>query len=89
RLIGSTALDLFLRFDCCGKKVRLLGVGVSGLVRAASSQLSLFEHRKPDKIDEVTDKVRTRFGEGAIFRASALGKRQPRRSDSGSYRNDT
>ncbi len=89
QLIGSTALELFRRFDCGGKKFRLLGVGVSGLVGAAGSQLSLFEHSKPDKIDEVTDRVRMRFGEGAIFRASALGKRQPRRGGSGSYRNDT
>lgn len=54
-------------------KVRLLGIGVSGF--EAPAQKSLFEDDAPkrgEKIDELRDKVREKFGRKALVRASDL-----------------
>ncbi|MEO8501478.1 MAG: DNA polymerase IV [Vicinamibacteria bacterium] len=55
------------------RKVRLLGIGVSGFDDPA--QKSLFEdqgHGRDAQIDEVRDKVREKFGRKALVRASDL-----------------
>lgn len=89
-VIGATAADLLCHFERGKKKVRLLGVGVSGLVSEGAAQLALFDEGTRSKIDEAIDLVRERFGEEAIFRASSIrprrgqGRRQP-----GNYKNDT
>jgi nucleotidyltransferase/DNA polymerase involved in DNA repair len=86
--IGSTALELFRHFDRGGKKVRLLGVAVSGLLGKEGTQLTLFDTVERSRIDEAIDRVRARFGDEAIFRASSLGKRR-HGGGSGNYKNDT
>ncbi|MBW2154612.1 MAG: DNA polymerase IV [Deltaproteobacteria bacterium] len=58
------------------KKVRLIGVGVSGLVSKDSPvQLSLFEMNEPDhnkweKVDRAVDSIQNKFGKTAVSRAS-------------------
>ncbi len=55
------------------RKVRLLGIGVSGF--EAPAQKSLFEEESTDRgprIDELRDKVREKFGKKALVRASDL-----------------
>lgn len=55
------------------RKVRLLGIGVSGF--DAPAQKSLFEDHTPrrgEKVDELRDKVREKFGRKALVRASDL-----------------
>jgi len=52
--------------------VRLLGVGASNLVDAATRQLSLDEGWGP--ATEAVDRVRARFGDGAVVPAAVLGR---------------
>jgi len=72
------------------QKVRLLGMGVSGLVDAAPVQQMLFEsaeeqmHTKQKELDRVRDAVRDRFGATALTRASLYKKNGSKsRRDSG------
>jgi DNA polymerase-4 len=54
-----------------GDAVRLLGVGVSGL--ADAPQLDLFAQPANDRIDHTLDRLRQRFGQGAIRRGTGDG----------------
>jgi hypothetical protein len=62
------------------RKVRLLGVSVSGFARGP--QLGLFGEA-PSRADTLRDAVRERFGDDALTRASLLSPRgtprEPRR----------
>ncbi|MCC5860923.1 MAG: DNA polymerase IV [Gammaproteobacteria bacterium] len=51
-------------------RVRLLGVGVTGLVPA--SQLGLFGEHSRGGVDAATDSIRERFGDAALTRARTL-----------------
>jgi DNA polymerase-4 len=57
-----------------GRKVRLLGVGVSGFVDEIGHQLSLFEKKieRDDRLDILEDMVRDKFGKHSILRAESL-----------------
>lgn len=57
------------------RKVRLLGIYVSGF--AQPPQLDLFP-AEPSKADLLRDRVESRFGEGSLTRASLLGRRERR-----------
>jgi DNA polymerase IV len=75
RLIGEAAASLLAQWRSAypDARVRLLGVGVSGLVREA--QLALFEAGETaggDRLDEATDSIRERFGRAALTRARSL-----------------
>ena len=72
----STISDLFQRFERKGTKVRLIGVGVSQLEKG-KGQLDLFAEEEPssNKVDDVMDKIREKFGENAITRASLLNNK--------------
>jgi DNA polymerase-4 len=70
------ALEIFRKFDRQGKKVRLIGIGMSHLNNVGGEQLSLFqtdEQKQRDKISNLIDTVRAKFGEEAATRASLLG----------------
>ncbi|HPG39026.1 MAG TPA: DNA polymerase IV [bacterium] len=71
--IFAQVQEMFTQFDRNRQKVRLLGVSVSNLEKG-ESQLDLFAHEihQRDKIDVVLDKIRERFGEKSITRASIL-----------------
>jgi DNA polymerase IV len=56
------------------RKVRLLGIYASGL-GDGSAQLDLFI-TPPSPADQARDRVNARFGEGALTRASLLGRRE-------------
>jgi DNA polymerase-4 len=62
------------------KQVRLIGVGVSGLVaESAPTQLSLFDNREKEdqrweKVDKALDSISQKFGTSAVKRATL---RQP------------
>jgi DNA polymerase IV len=78
-LASSTATDTTVRdaalalLDTAwsGDAVRLLGVGVSGL--ADAPQLDLFDRPANDRIDHTLDRLRERFGRGAIRRGTGEG----------------
>ncbi len=86
--ILKVAEKLFAGFDRGQKRVRLLGIGVSGLVRDGERQLALFNEPARSAIDEVMDRVRERFGEQAIARASVVAGQSGRRPKARSYKND-
>ena len=58
------------------KKVRLLGIYASGF-GASGGQLGLFAEA-PSPADQLRDKLKERFGESAVTRASLLGKTERR-----------
>lgn len=69
------ALEIFRNFDRRGKKVRLIGLGMSHLNNVGGEQLSLFqtaEQTRRDKVSSLLDAVRAKFGEEAVTRASLL-----------------
>ncbi len=60
--------------------VRLIGLSVSGFASAADPQQLPLLGRRPDRTDrigQVTDEVRTRFGPQALVRGSLLGTGRP------------
>jgi DNA polymerase-4 len=77
--IFRAAAELFHRVDRRGAPVRLLGVGLTGLVNA--SQLELFggsaaggaeDVARQDRLDEAEDSIVARFGAAALARARTL-----------------
>ncbi|MBN1291202.1 MAG: DNA polymerase IV [Candidatus Latescibacteria bacterium] len=74
--IYHIALDLLRNEDLRGLKVRLIGVSVSGFDE--NCQTSLFDagSERKEKVEELLDNIRGRFGKGAITRASLIYKRK-------------
>ncbi|MCG3119526.1 MAG: DNA polymerase IV [bacterium] len=71
------ALEIFRNFDRRGKKVRLIGLGMSHLNNVGGEQLSLFqtaEQTRRDKVAGLLDAVRAKHGDEAATRASLLEK---------------
>jgi nucleotidyltransferase/DNA polymerase involved in DNA repair len=58
------------------RKVRLVGVGMSGFKEKTDRQMSLFDKidNKTSNLDEVEDLVRKKFGKNAINRAEGMRK---------------
>jgi DNA polymerase IV len=74
--IRQTAIELL---EDCGtaahRRIRLLGVGVSGLDVRHPVQKSLFpdeDRQKLTQLDQATDSIRQRFGASALHRGSGL-----------------
>jgi DNA polymerase IV len=67
--IHALAQKLFARLWQPGQKVRLIGVGVSGLTDAPR-QMGLFDapDERAEKLTATVSAMRARFGEGAIVR---------------------
>jgi DNA polymerase IV len=66
------------RIDLAGQGVRLLGVGVSGLVRAGSAPAPLFTDPRVErarKLANAQDAVRDKLGESSVTRASLLKRK--------------
>jgi hypothetical protein len=101
----DVALDLFRKFDRQGKRVRLLGIGMSRLdsentedrdgvvavLEKTGEQLDLFsvntnqlqrsdQQRHSEKIGELIDTLRNKYGEGTAMRGSLIERpTEPRR----------
>ncbi len=75
-IIHGIIKELFDRNYNRDRKVRLLGVGVSGFEQKSSQQLNLFDNvdKEVSKLDKVEDLVRKKFGKNAINRAEGLSK---------------
>jgi DNA polymerase IV len=74
-LIRQTVQELYAGFDRRNRAVRLLGVAMAHL-NEEEEQLHLFkdERYETDRVDQVMDQVRKRFGAQAITRASLLDR---------------
>jgi nucleotidyltransferase/DNA polymerase involved in DNA repair len=73
--LREVALELFHKFDRKGKKVRLIGIGMSHLNNAGGEQLSLFQseaQQRRSKVSHLLDTIRAKHGEEAATRASLL-----------------
>jgi DNA polymerase-4 len=85
--IFETAMDLLGRIEWKGRrKIRLLGVSVSGLVPAQEAgQLSLLDRPekvvKNEKLGKARDALEARFGKGALRRASQMREPGEERGD--------
>ena len=72
-------------------KVRLLGVGMSGLTGRETAQLSLFpeaEHERDSRLDEVTDRIKEKFGPASVQRGLGLLRGGEPKSDVGRANRD-
>jgi len=73
-VIYKTIEILFEDFDLKGKKIRLVGVKVSNLMSQEVND-TLFNDqidKKREKIHKATDKIKEKFGKGAIRRAAGM-----------------
>jgi DNA polymerase-4 len=72
-------------------KVRLLGVGVSGLGTGEQSQLELFsnqEHERQSRLDDVADSIKAKFGSSSLQRALGMAHKIDPKSGSDGPRPD-
>ncbi|MFQ5746093.1 MAG: DNA polymerase IV [Gemmatimonadota bacterium] len=74
--IWPVARDLFRAADGGRRRIRLVGVSLSGLAPSGAGQMSLFEEgaEPDDRIADVTDRLREKYGTGAVTRARLLEK---------------
>lgn len=73
--IYETAKSIFYSVYCNGKKIRLLGVTVSGLVKSGNeyNQTELFYNSsKSVSVIKTIDSLKERYGESAVCRAACL-----------------
>lgn len=61
-----------------GRKVRLLGVGVSSFGKEVNRQLSLFDKQsmQDEKLDQLEDLVKKKFGKKSIQRAESINRKR-------------
>lgn len=74
-LIFRHALSLAKEANWGGKRLRLVGVSVSGLQRGLQAQIPLFlteDHEDLKRLHETVDLIKDRFGETAITRGRLL-----------------
>lgn len=82
-VIYKTISELFKKAYQTYRKVRLLGVGVSGFTRESDYQLSIFDDPGDEnsRLDVVADLIKSRFGRSSITRAEGLKSKKPDRSE--------
>jgi DNA polymerase-4 len=73
-VILGVARELLARNLPRGGQIRLLGLGVSGLLEESGYQLQLFDQTDQKRIhlNQAVDGIREKYGTGAIVRASLL-----------------
>jgi DNA polymerase-4 len=72
--IFSVVKELFIDNYQQGRKVRLIGVGISGFSDDIGRQMDIFECglKKNDRLDVIADLVKKKFGRKSISRAEGL-----------------
>lgn len=74
-VIYQTGLQLLGEFASDPRPIRLIGIGLSGLLSRSECQLNLFtekEYFKRKKAHETVDKLKQKYGENIIFRGKPL-----------------
>jgi DNA polymerase-4 len=82
--IFRTAHELLEKTEAYHKKIRLIGVSVSHFAEKQVEQLTIFEQsvRKRSVVTEAFDRIRDRFGEDTIKRASLLDLKDAKKNKS-------
>ena len=76
--VNAVAADLFRALPGVRRRVRLLGVGASGLVPAGQEQLALLRGERWGDVERTVDRIEKRFGRGAAMPAALLDRRRER-----------
>jgi DNA polymerase-4 len=78
--VNAVAADLFRGLPGARRRIRLLGVGGSGLVPAGEEQLALLRGERWGDVERAVDRIERRFGPGAAMSATLLerGRRRTR-----------
>jgi len=78
QLIRGVAISMYRRFHRQGKRVRLVGIGISQLSTVSGEQLGLFdqEEQMNVKLTKLLDSLKAKFGDQAVQRASLLNSPQ-------------
>ena len=76
--INAVAGDLFRALPGARRRVRLLGVGASGLTPAGEEQLALLRGERWGDVERAVDRIEKRFGSGAAMPAALLERRSRR-----------
>jgi len=70
--------ELYRALPGTGRRIRLLGVQASGLVRAGAEQLALLRAGRWDDVERTLDRIEQRFGRGSATQATLLGRARGR-----------
>lgn len=74
-VIYRTALRLLAEFASDPRPIRLIGIGLGGLLYRSECQLNLFtekEYMKRKQVHEAVDKLKRKYGDDIIFRGRPL-----------------
>ena len=66
--------ELYRALPGTGRRIRLLGVQASGLVRAGAEQLALLRAGRWDDVERTLDRIEQRFGRGSATQATLLDR---------------
>lgn len=78
------AKELLKKTEAGRKPVRLLGISLSNLITTGSGQGMLFDGERRQRLkelDQAVDRLRERYGQNGISRATLLGRRQRESGD--------
>jgi DNA polymerase-4 len=73
--VNAVAADLFRALPGARRRVRLLGVGASGLAPAGQEQLALLRGERWGDVERAVDRIEKRFGTGSAMPAALLDRR--------------
>ncbi len=76
--LNAIASALFRGLPGARRRIRLLGVGATGLVSAGQEQLALLRGERWGDVERTVDRIEERFGRGSAVPASLLDRRRDR-----------
>ena len=77
-VINHVAAEMFRALPGARRRVRLVGVGATGLVAAGEEQLALLRGERWGDVERAVDRIERRFGQGSAMPAALLDRRRDR-----------
>jgi DNA polymerase-4 len=74
--INHVAAEMFRALPGARRRVRLVGVGATGLVAAGEEQLALLRGERWGDVERAVDRIERRFGQGSAMPAALLDRRR-------------